>query len=75
MSGPSAARAGRKTMKRAAMLIAVVLALGGATAGLLRGAAAPPPDEVATYTVARQGFVRRVTAEGNLRAVDRKSVV
>ncbi|HSR97301.1 MAG TPA: hypothetical protein VLM79_09640 [Kofleriaceae bacterium] len=57
-------------MKRAAIAIAiaVVLALGGATAGLLRGAAAPP-DDVATYTVARQGFVRRVTAEGNLRAV------
>jgi multidrug resistance efflux pump len=55
-------------MRRAAIAIAIVLALGGATAGLLRGAA-PPPDEVATYTVTRQRFVRRVTAEGNLRAV------
>jgi multidrug efflux pump subunit AcrA (membrane-fusion protein) len=55
-------------MKRALVAAAVVLVLGGATAGLLRGAA-PPRDDVATYTVTRQGFVRRVTAEGNLRAV------
>jgi multidrug resistance efflux pump len=55
-------------MKRAAIAVAVVVALGGATAGLLRGAAAPR-DEVATYTVARERFVRKVTAEGNLRAV------
>jgi HlyD family secretion protein len=55
-------------MKRAAIAVAVALVLGGATAGLLRGAA-PSPDDVATYTVARASFVRRVTAEGNLRAV------
>lgn len=55
-------------MKRALVVAAVVLVLGGATAGLLRGAA-PPRGGVATYTVTRQGFVRRVTAEGNLRAV------
>jgi len=55
-------------MKRALIAAVVVVALGGATAGLLRGAA-PAPDDVATYTVARASFVRRVTAEGNLRAV------
>jgi multidrug efflux pump subunit AcrA (membrane-fusion protein) len=55
-------------MKRAAIAVAVALALGGATAGLLRGAA-PSPDGFATYTVAKTSFVRRVTAEGNLRAV------
>src|SRR5262245_5845138 len=54
-------------MKRAIIATAVALALGGATAGLLRGAG--PTDDVATYTVARTSFVRRVTAEGNLRAV------
>ncbi|HZJ65546.1 MAG TPA: HlyD family efflux transporter periplasmic adaptor subunit, partial [Kofleriaceae bacterium] len=53
---------------RAVIAAVVIVALGGATAGLLRGAA-PGPDEVATYTVARASFVRRVTAEGNLRAV------
>jgi HlyD family secretion protein len=55
-------------MRRALVAALVVVALGGATAGLLRGAA-PPRDDVATSTVTRQRFVRRVTAEGNLRAV------
>ncbi|HEY0989662.1 MAG TPA: efflux RND transporter periplasmic adaptor subunit [Kofleriaceae bacterium] len=55
-------------MKRALIVVAVALGLGGATAGLLRGAA-PGHDDVATYTVAKASFVRRVTAEGNLRAV------
>jgi len=55
-------------MRRLATAAVIALALGGATAGLLRGAA-PARDDVATYTVARTSFVRRVTAEGNLRAV------
>lgn len=55
-------------MKRAAIAIAVIAALGVASARLLRGAGARTGD-VATYTVTRQSFVRRVTAEGNLRAV------
>jgi len=55
-------------MKRALIAAVVVAVLGGATAGLLRGAA-PASDDVAIYTVAKASFVRRVTAEGNLRAV------
>lgn len=55
-------------MKRAAIALAVLVTLGVATARLLRGAAAPAGD-IATATVATQHFVRRVTAEGNLRAV------
>lgn len=55
-------------MKRIAVVIAVLGALGGATARLLRGAA-PKRDDIATFTVAKASFVRRVTAEGNLRAV------
>jgi multidrug efflux pump subunit AcrA (membrane-fusion protein) len=55
-------------VKRAAIAIAVLAALGATGARLLRGAG-PRHAGVATYTVARQRFVRRVTAEGNLRAV------
>jgi HlyD family secretion protein len=55
-------------VKRAVLALVVLAALGIATARVLRGAGARG-DDVATYTVARQGFVRRVTAEGNLRAV------
>lgn len=55
-------------MKRTAIVLAVLATLGLATGRLLRGAAAPAAD-VATYTVAKQHFVRRVTAEGNLRSV------
>jgi HlyD family secretion protein len=55
-------------VKRAVIAIAVVTALGLVTARLLRGAGASR-DDVATYTVGKQSFVRRVTAEGNLRAV------
>jgi multidrug efflux pump subunit AcrA (membrane-fusion protein) len=55
-------------MKRAALAIAVLAALGLTTARLLRGAGARP-GAVATFTVGKQRFVRRVTAEGNLRAV------
>jgi len=53
---------------RAAIAIVVVAALGVAGTRLLRGAASRT-DDVATYTVGKQHFVRRVTAEGNLRAV------
>ena len=55
-------------MKRIIVALGVVAALGVATARLLRGAA-PRRDEVAIYTVGKASFVRRVTAEGNLRAV------
>jgi hypothetical protein len=56
-------------VKRAVLALAVLATLGATTAHLLRGAAARQ-DGVATYTVARERFVRRVTAEGNLRAVN-----
>lgn len=55
-------------MRRAAIAIAV-LALLGLTGARLFGGAGPHGDDLATYRVARQHFVRRVTAEGNLRAV------
>jgi multidrug efflux pump subunit AcrA (membrane-fusion protein) len=55
-------------MKRIAIALAMIAALGVATTRLLRGAAVAR-DDVATYTVAKASFVRRVTAEGNLRAV------
>ena len=56
-------------MKRAAIALAVLVGLGVAGARLLRGADAGSGPDVATYTVAKSSFVRRVTAEGNLRAV------
>jgi multidrug efflux pump subunit AcrA (membrane-fusion protein) len=55
-------------VRRAVIAIAVLAALGLAGARLLGGAGAQA-DAVATCTVARERFVRRVTAEGNLRAV------
>ena len=55
-------------MKRALIAVAVLAALGVATARVLRGAATRA-DAIATYAVARERFVRQVTAEGNLRAV------
>ena len=64
-----AQRSGGDAVKRALIAIAVLATLGVTTARLLRGAAARR-DGVATYTVARERFVRRVTAEGNLRAVN-----
>jgi multidrug efflux pump subunit AcrA (membrane-fusion protein) len=48
--------------------LAVLAALAIAGARLWRGGGARA-DAVATYTVGRDRFVRRVTAEGNLRAV------
>lgn len=47
--------------------LVVLVALGITTERLLRRA--PRHDDVATYAVAKTSFVRRVTAEGNLRAV------
>ena len=55
-------------MKRAALAVAVLAALGATGARLLRAPGARHAG-VATYTVGKQRFVRRVTAEGNLRAV------
>ena len=58
-------------VRRLATALAGLAVLGGLAAGgyelLHRPAAA---ETVATYTVSHQAFVRRVTAEGNLRSVD-----
>jgi HlyD family secretion protein len=54
-------------MKRLAAIL-VLIGLAVVTERLLRGAESPH-EEVATYTVAKASFERRVTAEGNLRAV------
>ncbi len=51
-----------------AVIIVVLAGLGLATGRMLRGGGAPA-DTVATYQVTKEKFVRRVTAEGNLRAV------
>jgi HlyD family secretion protein len=52
-----------------ALVALVALAVAGVAAErMLRGTGAAS-DDVATYTVGRTSFVRRVTAEGNLRAV------
>jgi multidrug efflux pump subunit AcrA (membrane-fusion protein) len=58
-------------VRRAVIAAAVLAGLGAAAAVLLGGATAGrgDRDDVATYTVGTQRFVRRVTAEGNLRAV------
>jgi multidrug resistance efflux pump len=58
-----AQRSGGGAVKRAAIAIAVVAALGVTGAWMLRGAGARG-DDVATYTVGKQHFVRRVTAGG-----------
>jgi len=50
------------------VIIVVLAGLGLATGHYLRGGGAAP-DTVATYTVTKQKFERRVVAEGNLRAV------
>jgi len=52
-----------------AVIIVVLSALGLATGRLLRGGHASHGPAVTTYTVTKQKFVRRVNAEGNLRAV------
>ena len=60
-------------MKRAIVTLAILGGLGGAAAYVMKGHA-PSHDEVATYTVKTSKFVRRVTAEGNLRAVTATSL-
>ncbi|HEX3758918.1 MAG TPA: hypothetical protein VHW23_09440 [Kofleriaceae bacterium] len=55
-------------MNRALLAVVVIAAVGGGAAFALRGGGARA-DAIATYTVARERFERRVTAEGNLRAV------
>jgi HlyD family secretion protein len=57
-----------KSVLRWLVIIAVLAAAGLATGRLLRGRGAAP-DGVTTYQVTKAKFVRRVTAEGNLRAV------
>jgi len=54
-------------MKRTIVAIVVLGALGLAVGHVLRGGAAH--DELATFTVEKSKFVRRVHADGNLRAV------
>ena len=57
-------------MKRAVITMAVLAALGGAGWRIWRAlGGAPAAPAVPTITVARERFVRRVVAEGNLRAV------
>ena len=58
-------------MKKLVAAVLVLGALGLATGRALRGRhpAAAAEAEVATYTVRQEKFVRRVTAEGNLKAV------
>jgi HlyD family secretion protein len=50
-------------------IVLVVLLLAGVAGARLLGGGRRPHDDVSTYTVAKTSFVRRVTAEGNLRAV------
>ena len=52
-----------------AVIIVVLAGLGLATGRMLRGGAGASLGEVTTYQVTKAKFVRRVTAEGNLRAV------
>jgi len=51
------------------VLVAVLAALGGGGWLVVHRDGAPARDEVPTHTVRKEAFVRRVTAEGNLRAV------
>ena len=51
------------------VIIVVLAGLGLATGRLLRGGNTAHGPAVTTYTVTKQKFVRRVNAEGNLRAV------
>ena len=60
-------------MKRALIALVILGGLGGAGYYVLAGRG-PAPDEVATFTVEKAKFVRRVTAEGNLRAVKATSI-
>lgn len=65
-------RTPRQAMRwlRRALTAAVVIAIAGAAANAVRGWTADPSGEaVPTIAVTRSQFVRRVTAEGNLRAV------
>ena len=56
-------------MIRAALIVLVLVAIGGGVFARYRGHAAPG-DDVPTYTVEQASFVRRVTADGTLRAVE-----
>jgi HlyD family secretion protein len=65
-----------RSPRRRLVLLAVVLA-GAVVAGQMTElpAALPTAGDVPTYTIAKAHFVRRVTAEGNLRAVKATPVV
>lgn len=56
-------------MKKTVLAIVVLGALGFGVGKVLRGGGAQAHDDVTTLTVKKEKFVRRVTAEGNLRAV------
>jgi HlyD family secretion protein len=63
----------RRSIQGALALAALLAA--GATGERWWTRATPAPDGIASVTVAAQPFVRRVTAEGNLRAVTATEVV
>ncbi|HEX4452839.1 MAG TPA: HlyD family efflux transporter periplasmic adaptor subunit [Kofleriaceae bacterium] len=56
-------------MKRAAIAIGVVAALGAGAYAFVTRDHARAGETVATYTAKKEQFVRRVTAEGNLQSV------
>jgi HlyD family secretion protein len=56
-------------MKKLGIAVVVLAVLGAGAYAMFFRERAPVADSVATYTVAHQKFVRRVTAEGNLQAV------
>lgn len=56
-------------MKRLLLTLVVLAALGAGGWVLFLGKSGAAKDSVPTYTVTKSAFVRRVTAEGNLRAV------
>jgi multidrug efflux pump subunit AcrA (membrane-fusion protein) len=56
-------------MKKLAIAVVVLAGLGAGAYAMFFRDRAPVAESVATYTVAHQKFVRRVTAEGNLQAV------
>jgi HlyD family secretion protein len=56
-------------VKRAAIVVVVLAGLGAGAYAVATREHASERDPVATYTVKKEKFVRRVTAEGNLQAV------
>ncbi len=61
-------------MKRALAFLVVLAGLGAGATYVVKGRATVHGDDVATYTVTKTKFVRRVAAEGNLRALKATSL-